>query len=101
MDDFDPTRLNDDGLNAYLFGIVYDCVPGCPEADCPLADLPRWTLSATFDALVAMPRVDKLALLLIPEGCPSRGHPPPDVPRAARDAGPVHDIIHLLQFYGR
>ncbi len=100
-DGLDIAKLNDDALNAYLFGVVYDCLPGCPEGDCPLADLPRDTLSDTFDALVAMPRVDKLALLLVPEACPSRGHPPPDAPPKAPVDDPAHDIIHLLQFYGQ
>jgi hypothetical protein len=101
MNDLDCTNLNDDALNAYLFGIVYDCLPGCPEGDCPLADLPRENLSATFDALVEMPRVDKLALLLVPEACPSRDHPPPEAPAKAAADDPAHDIIHLLQFYGQ
>jgi hypothetical protein len=101
MDAIDFTRLNDDALNAFLFGVVYDCLPGCPERDCPLADLPRGSLSETFDALVVMPRVDKLALLLIPEECPSRNHPPPAKAPGRAASEPAHDIIHLLQFYGQ
>jgi len=100
MDPIDPDKLNDDALNAYLFGIVYDCLPGCPENDCPLHDLPRETLSDTFDALVTMPRVDKLALLLVPEECPSRDHPPPETEPKPKAEEPAYDIIHLLQFYG-
>ena len=100
MDQIDFTTLNDDALNAFLFGVVYECLPGCPEGDCPLADLPRDSLSDTFDALVVMPRVDKLALLLVPEACPSRDHPPPESPPKANADDPSHDIIHLQQFYG-
>jgi len=102
MDTIDFTKLNDDALNAYLFGVVYDCLPGCPLGDCPLADLPRGSLSETFDTLVAMPRVDKMALLLVPQECPYRDHPPPPAPpvREKRDE-PAHDIIHLMEFYGR
>ena len=101
MDPIDIDKLNDDALNAYLFGVVYDCLPGCPEGDCPLADLPRETLSHTFDALVEMPRVEKLALLLIPEECPSRDHPRPTAPPKPDAEDGTHDIIHLLQFYAQ
>ena len=91
---FDYTRLNDDALNALLFGFVYNCLPDCPEGDCPLADLPRASLSATFDALAAMPRVDKLALALVPQHCPNR-HDEPAVRRLDEELDGLDPLLLL------
>ena len=63
---------DDDALTALLFGVVIDCLAACGETECPLRDLPNGSLSALFDALLALPRYDKLELLVLPDCCADR-----------------------------
>lgn len=103
MGEVDHNVLNDDGLNAYLFGLVFDCPMSCDRA-CPVHNLPLPSLSATFDAIDALPRSDKLELVEFPLLCTTRRELAARALREEIDEGESGtleqpDIKHLIPQY--
>ena len=103
MNPVDHNALNDDGLNAYLFGLVFDCPITCHVA-CPVHNLPLPSLSDTFDAIFSMPRDNKLELIDYPLQCTRRMQRAAHGLRELKKTGEnceldLADITHLIPEY--